>query len=126
MTQIVRNTQQIQNLLETNGAYSSTALIDLIKYPVITEKSYSAIFTKTQYTFDVDLRLNKIQIKKLFEKLFQIKIIAVNTHRPPRQYLRVGSKQAAKPRYKRVILTVQKGQSISNLNCTALTSGTNS
>ena len=59
-------------------------MIDLIKYPVLTEKSVRLI-ENNQYTFDVELKLNKIQIKKLIESLFQVKVIAVNTHIPPRK-----------------------------------------
>ena len=51
---------------------------DLVKYPVITEKSCRLI-EKNKYTFDIDLRLTKTQIKKMFEKLFNVKIIAINT-----------------------------------------------
>jgi len=39
-------------------------IIDLVKYPVLTEKSVLLI-ENAQYTFDVDLKLNKLQIKKL-------------------------------------------------------------
>ncbi len=39
-------------------------MIDLVKYPVLTEKSVRLI-ENNQYTFDVDLRLHKPQIKKL-------------------------------------------------------------
>lgn len=86
--------------------------MDLIKYPVITEKTYLAMFKNRQYTFDVSLNLTKPQIKMLFEKLFGVNIIGINTHRPPRQPVRVGMKKGFRPRYKRVILTLQEGQSI--------------
>ena len=59
-------------------------IIDLVKYPVLTEKSVLLI-ENAQYTFDVDLKLNKLQIKKLIQDLFQVNVIAVNTHRPPRK-----------------------------------------
>jgi large subunit ribosomal protein L23 len=52
-------------------------MIDLVN-PVITEKSYRLI-EKNQYTFDVDPRLTKPQIKKVFENLFQVNVLAVNT-----------------------------------------------
>ena len=86
--------------------------IDLVKYPVITEKTYIALFRNRQYTFDVDVRLNKTQIKKLFENLFNIDVIGINTHIPPRKQLRVGFAQGYKPRYKRAIITIKEGQSI--------------
>jgi large subunit ribosomal protein L23 len=87
-------------------------MADLIKYPVITEKSYIALFKNKQYTFDVDLRLTKPQIKALFKKLFNVEIIGINTHRPPRKKVRVGLAQGYKARYKRVIITLKEGQSI--------------
>lgn len=86
--------------------------LDLIKYPVITEKTYLAMFKNRQYTFDVALNLTKPQIKMLFEKLFDVQVIAINTHTPPRQRVRVGMKTGYRPRYKRVILTLKQGQSI--------------
>ncbi len=89
---------------------------DLIKYPVITEKTYLAMFKNRQYTFDVALELTKPQIKMLFEKLFDVEIVALNTHRPPRHRVRVGMKTGYRPRYKRVMLTLKEGQSIAFKN----------
>nr|YP_009105708.1 ribosomal protein L23 [Neocystis brevis]AIT94431.1 ribosomal protein L23 [Neocystis brevis] len=86
-------------------------MIDLVKYPVLTEKSVRLI-ENNQYTFDVDLRLHKPQIKKLIEDLFEVKVIAVNTHRPPRHKKRLGFSQGVKARYKRVIITLKSGDSI--------------
>ncbi len=86
-------------------------MIELLKYPVLTEKSVR-LMDSNQYTFDVDLRLNKGQIKKLIEELFQITVVAVNTHRPPRKKKRLGYAQGYKNTYKRVIITVKSGQSI--------------
>jgi large subunit ribosomal protein L23 len=89
-----------------------TNTIDLVKYPVITEKTYIALFKNRQYTFDVDVRLNKTQIKKLFENLFNVNVIGINTHIPPRKKIRVGIAQGFRPRYKRAIITLKEGQSI--------------
>nr|ALO63375.1 ribosomal protein L23 [Carteria sp. SAG 8-5] len=91
-----------------------TTVLDLIKYPVITEKSYLALSKNKnkQYTFDVDLRLTKPQIKKLFENLYNVNIIAINTHIPPRKIKRLGASQGNQSRYKRVILTLKEGQSL--------------
>nr|WVH38984.1 50S ribosomal protein L23 [Ulva taeniata] len=86
-------------------------MIDLIKYPVITEKSFRLI-EKNKYTFDVDKRLTKPQIKKILEGLFQINITSVNTHLPPTKKKRLGLKQGYKVRYKRVIITIKPNQKI--------------
>ncbi len=81
-------------------------MIDLVKYPVITEKTVRLI-ENNQYTFDVDLRLSKPQIKKLIEELLGVVVISVNTHRPPRKKKRLGLSQGFKTSYKRVIVTVK-------------------
>ena len=86
-------------------------MIDLIKYPVITEKSCRLI-EKNKYTFDVDKKLTKSQIKNILENLFKINIISVNTHLPPIKKKRLGLKQGYKVRYKRVIITIKSNQQI--------------
>lgn len=112
MNKIQQNFEEWSSITETN--WSSVDMnLDLIKYPVITEKTYLSIFKNRQYTFDVALNLTKPQIKVLFEKLFNVDIVAINTHRPPRQRVRVGLKMGYKPCYKRIILTLKEGQSIS-------------
>jgi large subunit ribosomal protein L23 len=97
---------------EFMGSSTLTTMIDLVKYPVITEKTYVSLYKNRQYTFDVDKRLTKPQIKKLFENLFNINIIGINTHIPPRKKLRVGMAQGYRPTYKRAIITLKEGQSI--------------
>ena len=85
-------------------------MIDLVKYPVLTQKS-SRLIDNNQFTFDVDLRLSKPQIKDLIENLFEVVVISVNTHRPPRKKKRMRLSQGFKTSYKRVIVTVKKNQS---------------
>ena len=51
-------------------------------------------------------------IKKLFETLFGVNVIGINTHRPPRKKVRAGLSNGYRPAYKRVILTLKEGQSI--------------
>jgi large subunit ribosomal protein L23 len=103
-------------MTQTNNINLS-AHLDLVKYPVITEKTYIALFKNRQYTFDVDVRLNKTQIQKLFSSLFNVDVIGVNTHIPPRKKIRVGIALGSRPRYKRAIITIKEGQSI-NYNLT--------
>lgn len=104
-----------QNNIKSHKGLNRTAIvsmIDLVKYPVITEKSYIALYKNNQYTFDIDKRLTKTQIKKLFFSLFNVNVIAINTHIPPRKKIRVGMAQGFRPTYKRAIITLQKGDSI--------------
>ena len=86
-------------------------MIDLVKYLIITEKS-TRLMENNQYTFEVDVKLTKPQIKKLIDDLYQVKVVAVNTHRPPHKKKRFGSAQGNKPAYKRAIITLKSGQSL--------------
>ncbi len=86
-------------------------IIDLVKYPVVTEKSVLGIMN-SQYTFDVDLKLNKSQIKKLIQDLFKVNVIAVNTHRPPKKKNVLGASKGYRSSYKRVIITLKSGDFI--------------
>jgi large subunit ribosomal protein L23 len=63
----------------------------------------------------VDLRLTKTQIKKLFENLFEVNVISINTHIPPRKRVRSGASVGYKAQYKRVILTLKEGQFLNYL-----------
>jgi large subunit ribosomal protein L23 len=91
-------------------------MIDLIKSPVMTQKASFARALQNKYTFDVDKRLTKPQIKKLCEDLFHVNIIRINTLIPPKQTIRFARSSGFKPTYKRVILTLKKGQSIKLIN----------
>ena len=53
---------------------------DIIIRPHITEKSTDAA-ANGKYTFVVDLNATKIDIKKAIEKIFEVKVLAVNTMR---------------------------------------------
>ena len=59
-------------------------LADVIRKPVITEKATNAL-DLNQYTFEVDHRAAKPQIKAAIEALFSVKVIGVNTMNPPRR-----------------------------------------
>ena len=51
---------------------------DIIKKPFITEKSNIEV-AEGKYTFVVDKNATKTEIKKAVEKLFQVKVLKVNT-----------------------------------------------
>ena len=50
---------------------------DILKRPVITEKSSEAM-AEDKYTFDVDTRVNKTQVKMAVEEIFDVKVDSVN------------------------------------------------
>lgn len=61
---------------------------DIILRPVITEASTAAMDNK-RYTFDVDLRATKTQVKNAVEEIFDVKVVKVNI-------MNVKGKQSAK------------------------------
>lgn len=87
-------------------------MIDLIKRPVLTEKS-TRLLENNQYMFDVDPRLTKTKVRELIKELFDVTILSVNSHNSPRKKRRLGQYQGYRPRYKRVIVTLKAGDSIS-------------
>ena len=93
----------------TNTNYRQ--IIDLIKYPIITDKA-TRLLELNQYTFATDIKANKEQIKDAIEYLFQVKVIAVNTYHAPVKKRRIGKFIGQKPKYKRAIITLESGSSI--------------
>jgi large subunit ribosomal protein L23 len=77
--------------------------IDLVKDFVLNGK-YARLIQNNQYTFDVDLRLTKFEIKKLIEEIFNVKVLAVNTHIPP---IKKKGRSGSTTRYKRAIVTLK-------------------
>ncbi len=53
---------------------------DIIIRPHITEKSTSAV-AEGKYTFVVDVNATKVDVKKAVEKIFNVKVLSVNTMR---------------------------------------------
>ena len=51
---------------------------DIIKAPILTEKSYN-LKDKNTYVFKVDNKANKTEIKQAIEGLFNVKVVSVNT-----------------------------------------------
>ena len=86
-------------------------LIDLIKYPIITDKA-TKLLESNQYTFAVDLKSNKTQIKKAIEYLFTVRVVSINTSIPSVRQRRIGKFTGNRSQYKKAILTLAMGNSI--------------
>lgn len=91
--------------------FNFSSSLDHIKQPLVTLKS-SQLFEKNQYTFLVNPKLTKPVIKKVIEYLFDVKIIKINTCNLPNKSRRVGKYSGMRPRYKKVIVTLAKENSI--------------
>ncbi len=86
----------------------------IIKAPVITEESTLQTQTRNKYAFKVDPRANKRQIRDAVEKLFNVKVLAVNTMNytgklAGRRGRAIPGRRAA---WKKAVVTLQQGDSI--------------
>ena len=86
-------------------------IIDLIKYPIITDKA-TRLLEINQYTFATDIKATKDQIKLAVEYLFQVKVTAVNTYHAPVKKKRIGKYIGKKTKYKRASISLEAGSSI--------------
>ena len=62
---------------------------DIIKRPIVTEKS-TDLMAESKYTFEVDIRATKLQIKAAVEEIFGVKVQKVNTSRVKGKLRRMG------------------------------------
>lgn len=62
---------------------------DIIKRPVITERS-TDLMAEKKYTFDVDVRANKTEVKDAIEKIFDVKVEKVNIMNYKGKFKRMG------------------------------------
>ena len=85
---------------------------DIIFAPVITEKT-AAMEAEGKYVFKVDVRANKTQIKQAIEKAFNVKVESINTMNNHPKDRRLGRYTGKTNRYKKAIVKLAKGSTIS-------------
>lgn len=85
---------------------------DIILAPVVSEKSYDLIEKNNTYTFEVDPRSNKEQIKHAVEQVFDVKVLRVNTMNRKGKVKRTGYKLGKRKDIKRAVVTLAEGDSI--------------
>lgn len=83
----------------------------VIKRPILTEKTYAQMQNGV-YTFAVDRRSHKIEIKKAVEYIFDVKVISVNVFNVPKKPKKLGKFAGFTSSYKKAIVTLDKGSAI--------------
>ena len=87
-------------------------LHEVIRRPIVTEKSNIAREEQNLVTFAVDPRANKHEVKRAVESLFAVTVLEVRTMLMPRKLRRVGRFAGHKPQWKKAIVRLAEGQSI--------------
>ena len=85
---------------------------EIIKRPIITEKSMLLVENQNKYTFSVDKRANKVQIARAIEELFNVKVVKVNTINTTPKKKRVGQHTGFKAQVTKAIITLAVGDKI--------------
>lgn len=80
---------------------------DIIIKPILTEKSYADIANK-KYTFQVDKKASKIEIKQAIEEIFGVKVASVNTSNVDGRLKRQGKTQGYTSDYKKAFVQLNK------------------
>ena len=81
---------------------------DILLAPVVSEKSYG-LLDEGKYTFVVDPRANKTEIKIAVEKVFNVKVTSVNTINRPGKTRRTRNGLGKRKDTKRAIVTLRDG-----------------
>ncbi len=84
---------------------------DVILEPVVSEKSYDLMQLNT-YTFVVDKRANKTEIKQAVAEIFDVRVVSVNTMNRKGKRKRTGAKIGRRKDTKRALVTLAVGDSI--------------
>ena len=85
---------------------------DIIRKPVLTEKSYDNLPSKTD-TFVVARDANKLEIKSAVEEAFGVKVADVNTMIVRGKERRMRMQLGRRPNWKKAIVKLQPGMKIS-------------
>lgn len=85
---------------------------DIVRRPLVTEKSTSAQERCNQYSFEVAPDANKVEIRKAIETLFSVKVKGVNVVRMPSKRRRMFGRPGLSRPWKKAIVTLKKGETI--------------
>lgn len=85
-------------------------IFDVIKKPLVTEKSTFLKDTQNTYVFAVDLRATKPMIKKSVEQLFKVKVNSVRTVVNTGKYKRFGKTTGKTKGWKKAVVALKEGQ----------------
>jgi large subunit ribosomal protein L23 len=90
--------------------------MEILKKPLLTEKVAQLTEKLNRYTFKVDHRANKLQIKGAIEKMYGVNITAVNTMKYvgklKSRNTKAGAVSGRAATYKKAIITLKDGETI--------------
>lgn len=85
---------------------------EILRRPLITEKSTVEKDKGNKLVFEVDQRANKIEIKQAVEKMFKVNVLDVTTMTMRGKKKRVGRYFTKRPDWKKAMVTIKPGQRV--------------
>ena len=85
---------------------------EIIKRPLITEKSTIQKEANNQLTFEVDRKANTVEIRHAVEKIFSVRVVKVRTMQMKGKVKRVGRTLGKRRDWKKAIVTLPSGENI--------------
>ena len=87
-------------------------IFDVLRAPIMSEKTLSLKEEANQFAFKVDQRANKIQIKESIEKSFKVSVLKVRTMNVRGKKKRLGRYKGLKSSWKKALVTLKEGDTI--------------
>lgn len=87
-------------------------IYEVLKRPIITEKTSFQASDLHRYTFEVDTRANKHMVKQAVEEVFDVEVTAVNMMNVHGKTRRMGRQMGRTRAWKKAVVTLLPGQSI--------------
>ncbi|MBP1709505.1 MAG: rplW [Deltaproteobacteria bacterium] len=87
-------------------------IYDVLKGPILTEKSTTQKETANKVTFEVDRRANKIEIKQAVEKIFKVKVTDVHTMLVRGKVKRYKNLLGKRSDWKKAVVTLKPGEKV--------------
>ena len=90
--------------------------MEILKKPILTEKASALTEKLNRFSFKVDHRANKLQIKSAIEQMYGVSIVAINTMvvsgKSKNRHTKAGFVTGRTPKYKKAIVTMKEGEVI--------------
>lgn len=87
-------------------------IYDVVKRPILSESSMGQLDSSNTYVFEVHRAANKVQIRNAVQKLFDVKVVSVNTARVKGKPIRRGRHVGHRPNWKKAYVTLAEGDAI--------------
>ncbi len=89
-----------------------TSYYEIIKYPLITEKGASLLAPQNKYQFMVAPEATASEVKKAVEKIYKVKVTAVNMMNRRGKTRSLRGRVGKRPDWRKAIVTLKKGDQI--------------